>query len=279
MWALVRRQHGVITYDQLRAFRYSKEAILHRLARRRLHVKYRAVYAVGRPELSRYGEWMAATLACGDDAALSESSAGSLWRFCKEDGLHVSAPGEHDRPGITTHQRKDLAVTRWRNIPVTTPIQTLLDLARSLDRDAMEAAISEADTLDLVRPDALKAAIVPGRAGARLLKEIFYKWDFVCTDSHLERRFLPISRRVGLPDPLTQRWLNGYLVDFWYPALKIAVETDGLAYHRNARQQTRRALSMQAHAAAGLTPLFFTRYQVVHEPQHVETILRRVASA
>jgi hypothetical protein len=161
---------------------------------------------------------------------------------------------------------------------VTTPIQTLLDLAAVLDRDAMEAAISEADTLDLVHPDALKAAIVAGRPGVALLKAIFHKWDFVCTDTHLERRFLPISRRVGLPDPLTQRWINGYLVDFWYPTLKMVVETDGLKYHRNAHQQTRRALSQQAHQAAGLTPLFFTRYQVIHEPKHVETILRRVAS-
>jgi hypothetical protein len=238
---------------------YSAKAIKHRVANGRLHPKYRGVYAVGRPELSRCGKWMAAVLACGDDSALSVSSGGALWGFAREDGLHVSAPTDRDHKGITCHRRATFEVTTKWNIPVTTPIQTLLDLAAVLDRDAMEAAISEADTLDLVRPEELKAAIVPGRPGARLLKEIFHRWDFVCTDTHLERR-------------------NRFLVDFWYPDLKIVVETDGLKYHRNAHQQTKRALSQQAHAAAGMTPLFFTRYQVVHEPAHVETILRRVAS-
>jgi very-short-patch-repair endonuclease len=72
--------------------------------------------------------------------------------------------------------------------------------------------------------------------------------------------------------------LNGFRVDFWIPQLKLVIETDGLTYHRNAHQQTKRARSQQAHTAAGLTALFFTRYQVVFEPDYVETILRRVVA-
>jgi hypothetical protein len=37
------------------------------------------VFAVGRPQVTREGRWMAAVLACGDQAALSHSSGGALY--------------------------------------------------------------------------------------------------------------------------------------------------------------------------------------------------------
>src|SRR5680860_1231887 len=47
-WALVRRQHGVISRGQLIDFGLSVDAIRHRLASGRLHRVHRGVYAVGR---------------------------------------------------------------------------------------------------------------------------------------------------------------------------------------------------------------------------------------
>jgi very-short-patch-repair endonuclease len=57
--------------------------------------------------------------------------------------------------------------------------------------------------------------------------------------SQLERRFLPLARKAGLPRPRTQQQLNGYRVDFYWPELKLVVETDGLTYHRTPAQQAR----------------------------------------
>src|SRR5258708_6489729 len=37
------------------------------------------------------------------------------------------------------------------------------------------------------------------------------------SDSEPERRFRPIARRAGLPKPLTQQWVNGFRVDFFWP--------------------------------------------------------------
>jgi hypothetical protein len=182
-WKPVREQHGVIAHEQLRALGWSSKEIEGRLRNRRLIPLHRGVYAVGRPDVGRLGRWKAATLLCGDDSALSLSSAGALWGFARDDGLHVTAPTSRVHDGITLHRRKEFALTTQWNIRVTTPIETLRDLAVVLDRGALEAAISEADTLDLVRPDALKAAIVSGRPGARLLTKIFHRWDFVCTDT------------------------------------------------------------------------------------------------
>jgi hypothetical protein len=73
---LARRQYGVIARWQLLDLGISRRAIEHALAKNRLFPVFRGVYAVGRPELTGYGWWMAAVLACGRDAALSHGSAG-----------------------------------------------------------------------------------------------------------------------------------------------------------------------------------------------------------
>jgi hypothetical protein len=65
------------------ALEFSDAAIRHRLAEGRLHRKWRGVYAVGRPDVTR-GIWMAATLTC--DAALGGSSATALWEIRPDDG-------------------------------------------------------------------------------------------------------------------------------------------------------------------------------------------------
>jgi predicted transcriptional regulator of viral defense system len=78
-WALARRQHGVLTRQNLAALGSTPGAIRHRLAIGRLHRVRPGIYAVGRRELTREGRWMAAVLACGPDAVLSHGSAAALW--------------------------------------------------------------------------------------------------------------------------------------------------------------------------------------------------------
>jgi very-short-patch-repair endonuclease len=94
--------------------------------------------------------------------------------------------------------------------------------------------------------------------------------------TRVPRRFLPIARRIGLPEPLTRHRLNGFLVDFFWPELGLVVETDGLRYHRTPAEQARDRLRDQAHAAAGLTPLRFTHAQVAFEPAYTQRTLAAV---
>jgi very-short-patch-repair endonuclease len=115
------------------------------------------------------------------------------------------------------------------------------------------------------------------RPGERLLRETLDRRTFTLTDSELERRFLPIARRAGLPVPRTGSVINGFKVDFYWPDLGLIVETDGLRYHRTPAQQARDRVRDQAHTAAGFTPLRFTRAQVRFEPADVEATLAAVA--
>jgi very-short-patch-repair endonuclease len=265
---------------------YSSKAIDHRIARGRLHPIWRGVYAVGRPDVTPRGRWMAAVLSCGRDAVLSHTSAAALWGIGSErrGKVEVSVPARvaRSRPRILVHRRANLTsgdVTRYDGIPVTSPVPTLVDFATCVSRDRLEAAVSEADRLDLTDPDALRSALadLPRRPGAAVLRRVLDRRTFALTSSQLERWFLPIARRAGLPKPKTRQRVNGFEVDFHWSEIGLVVETDGLRYHRTPRQQAKDRVRDQAHAAAGLTPLRFTHDQVRFQPRHVEATLRAVA--
>lgn len=170
-------------------------------------------------------------------------------------------------------------MTREYGIPVTAPIQTLIDMSLRLDRSGVERMINEADKYNLTHPPQLRRALDQraGEPGVAHLRHILDRRTFRLTKEELERRFLPLARRAGLPVPLTGQFVNEFEVDFYWPDLGLVVETDGLRYHRTPAEQARDRLRDQAHTAAGLTQLRFTHEQVRYEPEHVLAVLRRTA--
>jgi very-short-patch-repair endonuclease len=168
---------------------------------------------------------------------------------------------------------------RRRGIPVTAPIRTLIDLATRLPLPRLEAAVNEADKVDLVDPERLRAALSAraGQQGIRPLRELLDRRTFTLTDSALERRFLPLARSAGLPEPETRALIEGFRVDFLWRALSLIVETDGLRYHRTPAAQERDRRRDQVHTAAGFTTLRFTHSQVAFEPDSVKATLIAVA--
>ncbi|MGH2993007.1 MAG: DUF559 domain-containing protein [Solirubrobacterales bacterium] len=226
---------------------------------------------------------MAAVLSCGPRAVLSHGSAAALWEIGREMPgrieLSVPARARRRRSGIVAHRRAALTaedVTEREGIPVTAPVCTMVDIAPRLGRRRLEAAINEADKRGLTDPEALRSAIadLSGRRGVAALRQTLERRTFVLTDSELERRFLPIARKAGLPVPQTQRMLNGFRVDFYWSDIGLVVETDGLRYHRTPAQQAADRVRDQAHTASGLTPLRFTHAQVQYEPAHVRATRR-----
>lgn len=278
----------MITRSQLLRLGFSAEAVKHKVKAGRLHPIWRGVYAVGRPRPGRYGLWMAAVLACGPRAFLSHGSAAGLLEIVPgtPSPVDVSVPsrqGARTGRGIRVHRRRGLTdadVGQHLGIPVTSPALTLLDLAPSLSREQLERAIGEADKRDLMDPESLRRVLerFASRPGVAALRETLDRHTFTLTDSELERHFLPIARQAGLSVPLTQQHVNGFRVDFYWPELGLVVETDGLRYHRTPAQQAKDRLRDQIHAAAGLTPLRFTRAQVRFEPDRVRAVLEAVAA-
>ncbi len=227
---------------------------------------------------------MAAVLACGAGAALSHGSAAALWRIGKERGSQVDVAirrrSDLRRPGIRAHIRLAISardVTEHHDIPVTTPVRTLIDQATELSSNRLERMVNEADKRDVIDPETLREALdgYVGEPGVKPLRALLDRLTFRLSDTELEVLFRPIAAKAGLPTPLTKEMVNGFEVDFHWPDLGLVVETDGWRYHRTPSAQTRDALRDQTHTASGLTPLRFSHYQVAHEPQHVLRILTR----
>ncbi len=285
-WSLAGKQHGLIARRDLLALGFSSNEIRHRLDRGRLHAVAHGVYAVGWPRLTRRQRWMAAVLACGDDAALSHRSAAALWEIGREVGsavdVSVRRRSSLRRPGVRSRGRLRLPardVTRRDGIPVTTPARTLVDLASEAGALELERAVNEADKRDLIDPEELRGSLAgfSGEPGVRALRTLLDRDTFLLSDSDLEVIFRPIAAAAGLPPPLSKQVVNGYEVDFHWPALGLIVETDGLRYHRTPSAQARDRARDQAHVATGLTVLRFTHGQIKDQPRYVQGILAQSA--
>jgi very-short-patch-repair endonuclease len=283
-WGLARTQHGVLTRRDLLALGFSPKGIKHRVASGRLHLISRGIYAVGRRELAPHGRWMAAALICGDGAMLSHGSAAELWGIGREgDAIDVSVRRKCEirRKGLKVRSRPSLDARSFvhrHGIPVTSPVQTLIDLATELKPLRLERAVNEADKLDLVDPETLRRELDrhKGEPGVKKLTTLLDRHTFRLSDSDLEILFRPLALAAHFPVPLTKQWVLDYEVDFHFPDHKLIVETDGLRYHRTPAQQARMAKRDQTHTASGLRVLRFTHWQVVYAPDEVTDVLRRV---
>ncbi len=230
---------------------------------------------------------MAAVLTCGESAFLTHLSAGAHYGICEERpgrievGVRVAHP--LGPPGLRVRRRPALPsqdVGTLRRIPITSPVRTMLDLATALGPKRLERAVNEADKLDVIDPESLRRELdsYAGQPGVRPLRALLDRDTFVLTDDELERLFLPLAKGAGLSLPLAKEMVNGFEVDFYWPELRLVVETDGLRYHRTPAAQARDALRDQTHTAAGFTRLRFTHWQVRYEPERVRRILVATAA-
>jgi very-short-patch-repair endonuclease len=284
-WALARAQHGVVARSQLLALGYTRRELEQRLHNGRLHHISHGVYAVGRRQLTPHGRWIAAVLACGDGAVLSYRSAAELWGIGREwEGrIDVSIPRRSrlERRGVKVRCRPSLpsrSLVRRFGIPVTTPVQTLIDLATELKPLRLERAVNQADVHDLVDPETLRRELdgFVGMPGVKTLRTMLDRHTFRLSDSDLEILFRPLARAAAFPSPLSKHRVPGYEVDFWFPEQGLVVETDGLRYHRTPSQQARMAKRDQKHTASGLRVLRFTHWQIAYAPDEVTAVLRRI---
>jgi very-short-patch-repair endonuclease len=261
------RQHGVISYVQLLWAGLSPSGISRRVQAGRLHRIHRGVYAVGHRRVTVEGRWMAAVLACGAGAALSQRSAAELWGLLppRRGIVDVTVPvrgGRKGQRGIRLHRSPSLpsAITRRNGIAVTNPERTILDLRRVAASQEVEAAIAQAEVLRL-----------PIGRHEGFLHEP--------TRSELERAFLRLCRRNGLPRPEVNVRLGRFRPDFLWRELALIVETDGWETHgtRSAFEADRARdaqLKMMGYAVVR-----FTYGQVVDEPAMVVRTLRTALAA
>jgi very-short-patch-repair endonuclease len=257
------RQHGVVSYSQLRSAGMPQPVMSKRTKAGRLHRLHRGVYAVGHIRLSFEGRCMAAVLALGDGAVISHSSAAALWGFLppRDGPIHATVPGDNGRqrrPGIAVHRSHSLiagVTTRRNGVAVTKPARTLRDIHRTSPQPLYRRAVRRALDVGLISSSDLKR-------------------EDELTRSELERLMLRLCRRHRLPPPEVNARVDRYEVDFLWREQKVIVETDSWSHHgdRAAFESDR---ARDAHLQSlGFRVLRFTWRQVLDTPKAVARPLR-----
>lgn len=224
--------------------------------------KHRGVYALGRPDISIKGVFLAAILAIGADAVLSHLAAGSLfgiWRYWRPgQPVDVSVPRDlRSRPGIRVHSTARLLpqdTTTHEGIRVVTAARAVLDLAAVVYSDrAFRRAVHEAQVQDLVTHEQLQDQIVrnPGPAATRLARLITP--GPIRTRSGDEDEVVDMLLRNGFPTPRTNTPIEGLPswieVDIYFPEERVVIEVDSVFHDTRIRREddADRQAIMDAH--------------------------------
>jgi very-short-patch-repair endonuclease len=247
-----------------------------------VHIVHRGVYAVGHAALSVEGRLMAAVLAHGPGAVLSHRSAAERWNMLRRSAsprIDVTIPrrgGLRRRPPVVVHHAPGVRVTTVDGFPVTTVAWTMLDLAASAPERLVEQAVEGAERAGVLDLAELREVTAVVRPGVRVLREALAEFDDAPTNRELERLFLQLCRDHGLPRPHVNVWVEGALVDFFWPEARLIVETDGLETHGTRAAVERDHGRDAVHALAGHRTQRFTWRQVTREPAMVAEVVRHL---
>ena len=239
-------QHGVVALWQLRDVGLTERALQGRAEVGSLHRIHRGVYSVGRSHPTWEGRLIAAVLACGSEAVLSHRSAADLWglRHGGRGPIDVTAPCRRGRApaGIAAHRDGALVAshrTSLHGIPCTTVARTLLDLAACVPIWELRKAVSEAEVLRVLDHRAVRALVKRhrGRRGVARLRMVMdeIRPETKRTRSEMEREFLRLCERAGLPWPEVNVPLRvggrTQKPDFLWRDAGFILEADSRTYH------------------------------------------------
>lgn len=291
--SLAERQHGVVRLAQ---FPPSQHRSVRHLAERGVLERVgTGLYRVcgSSPtwrQAIQIGVW-----ALGNEVVVSHASAARLHGFDRYDGSEAVeftvTRGQRNRGVLgldaTVHSstvRVKGDIRRVDGLPVTSPERTIVDLARAgVATSLLEAAIDSALRLRLTTLDHLidriDACKGPARRGVARLDELV-----LTSGGHsvLERRFLKLLRRAGLPLPKPQvvhRRDGRHVarVDFLFPEQELVVEVSGGRGHSSASDRAKDARRRNELQQMGRTVLEFTYEDVTRREAYVLHTLESAA--
>jgi very-short-patch-repair endonuclease len=232
---------------------------------------------------------MAAVLACGPGAALSHRSAVELWGLIKDSGgaIDVTAPNRRGRAPRGVNAHRDGSLTSGdratvRGIPCTTVARSIMDFAAVAPVWELRKAVSEAEVLRILDHRAVRALIkrCRGRRGVARLRMVMdeIRPETKRTRSEMEREFLRLCERAGLPCPEVNVPLrvSGHTQkpDFLWREVGLILEADSRTYHDtdSAFQVDRKR--EQRFQLAGWHVSHCTWEQIFQEPAVLAEIVR-----
>lgn len=293
--SLADEQHGVIGRDQLAALGVSKSALQVLADQRHLERSVPRVWRVVGAPITWRQRLHTGLLALGPMSWVSHDAAAALHRFDRTPPERVEFLVLRNKRcadiGLKVH-----ATRRWSRVDAvvvdglrtTSATRTVLDLANvRVSPDRLKAAIDTAVRLELSSPEALKQRLDAirsrGRTGVRIIDELI-----VDSGGHtmLERKFLELMTRAGLPRPKTQviyrTASSGRFVarvDFAYPELGLVVEVSGKLGHSSPSERARDAQRRNELQDLGIRVYEFTWEDVTDRSMYVMTRMRALLAA
>ncbi|MGA7397457.1 MAG: type IV toxin-antitoxin system AbiEi family antitoxin domain-containing protein [Solirubrobacterales bacterium] len=249
---LAAAQHGVVSRRQLLDSGVAPGLLAGRVDSGWLTPIFEGVYSPGIGLLDHRGRCMAAVLAAGPTAVLSGHSAAALHGFVprRTSAIQVSRLVGGQRrmdslpsavgPGFSvdvhrTRRLPDRDQEKLDGIPVTSAARSLLDISASTSIGQIRSALTEAEKLRILSLFDLREVTSRGRGwtGTVRLRQALAEWDplEVETRSELEIAMLRLCRKEGIPVPVLNTALAGYLPDFLWDEERLVIEVDGYRDH------------------------------------------------
>jgi very-short-patch-repair endonuclease len=191
--------------------------------------------------------------------------------------LGISPPGSFvTREGVKAHATVDgTAVTRFRNLPITAPEQTFLDLAAGLNLVALVVLGDSLIKAGRTSAAALRhAATAWHGCGAKLVRRAA-RHIREGVDSVMETRLRMLLVLAGLPAPEVNFILRHPDGSWWmrfdlcYPSLKLIIEYDGRQHAEDSDQWLHDLRRREALDRMGWRVIVITRQDYYQAPEEV----------
>jgi hypothetical protein len=270
-------QHGLVTLAQLVEAGYGEPTIRRMLRSALLEPVHAGVFRLAGSVRSHDQRLLAAVMAAGPGSAVSHRAAAAvhgLWTLPRAlVEITVARPTSPDLGEVIAHRLADLH-PRWvvsvRGIPVTTPARCLVDLGAVMTFREVSIVAERAFGRRVVTRSELAAGIDAvarrGRAGVGIARRLLDSgFSVLETPSVLQARLSGVLGRYGVPLPIAEHAVydgQGAFVgrvDFAYPEIRFAIETDGFEAH-----STRRAFDHDRARQNDLVDLGWTVHRYTH---------------
>ncbi|HUF98409.1 MAG TPA: hypothetical protein VMM60_09790 [Ilumatobacter sp.] len=288
--AVADAQHGVVGRDQLDELGVTKSALQVLVAQHRLERSAPRVWrVVGAPPTWRQ-RLHTGLLALGPMSWVSHDAAAALHHFDRTPAERVEFLVLRNRRHASIGEKVH-ATRRWSRVDAvvvdglrtTSATRTVLDLANvRVHPDRLKAAIDTAVRLELSSPEALKQRLdairSKGRTGVRIIEQLL---ETSGGHTMLERTFLELMERAGLPRPDTQviyrtaaagRFVAR--VDFAYPELGVVIEVTGRLGHSSPSERARDAQRRNELQDLGIRVYEFTWEDLTERSVYVASRMR-----
>ena len=277
---LADRQWGRISAAQFAALGIDRRVVSRWVSQGYLHWDLPRVYAVGHRAPSVEADLWAAVLYAGPGAMLSHATA-LWWRGLLDHRpwpLQVTTPRRcRSLRGVRVSGRRACERIPHKGLPTTSLEQALLDFAAVAPFDRVRHVLAVADYGKVLDPAAVRAMAGDGRKGSTNLRRALARHEprLAQTRSPLERLFLPLCERAGIPIPEINVWIAGVLVDAVWREQKLVVELDGRDNHSSwAQIQNDRSKELRVRAV-GFDVIRYGTRQLEEEAPAVEAELCR----